>query len=208
MPHTLDDKRHSEGSKGFRFATFDSGRIRFVSGVFDKVEDAEKAVVALEGRGFTREQITVLMNEKLRKEYMGGDTAGPLDVEKGSKAAEGLGKGSAIGGTVGAIAGAIAAIGTSLIIPGLGLIIAGPLAAGLAGAGAGAATGGLIGVLVGAGIPEYRAKYYEDKVKDGAVVIGVEARSEEEADAIEDELEDFGAEDVKQEEDEKHESRR
>src|SRR5437879_5713335 len=49
-------------------------------------------------------------------------------------------------------------IWTSIAIPGLGVIIAGPLAAGLAGAGAGALTGGLVGAFVGWGIPEEHAK--------------------------------------------------
>ena len=60
-------------------------------------------------------------------------------------------------------------LGTSLVIPGLGLIIAGPLAAGLAGAGAGGITGGLIGALVGSGIPEDRAKIYEDGKLNGTM---------------------------------------
>ncbi len=64
------------------------------------------------------------------------------DSELGNKAAEGAGVGGAIGGTVGAIAAAIAAIGTSLVLPGLGLVIAGPIAAALAGAGAGAGAAG------------------------------------------------------------------
>jgi hypothetical protein len=103
------------------------------------------------------------------------------ETELGTKAAEGAGKGSAIGGTVGAVAGIIAAIGTSLVIPGLGLIIAGPIAAGLAGAGAGGIAGGIIGALVGSGIPEERAKLYESGVKKGNIVMGVKPRNDEDA---------------------------
>ena len=99
----------------------------------------------------------------------------------GTKAAETAGTGSAIGGTIGAIVGVIAAIGTSVLIPGLGIVVAGPLAAGLAGAGAGGITGGIIGALVGSGIPEDRAKVYEDGIKDGHVVLGVHPRNEEDA---------------------------
>jgi hypothetical protein len=181
---------------GHRFGTFESGRTRFVSGVFDDVMDADRAVSALTARGYTTDQITVIMSDEVRERL--SREGEPVAIEKHSRAAEGAGKGGAIGGALGAIAGAVAAIGTSVVVPGLGLLIAGPLAAGLAGAGAGAATGGLLGALVGAGIPEYRAKYYEERVKGGGVVVGVEARSEEEADAIEDELEKFGADDVKQ----------
>ncbi|MFN2433685.1 MAG: hypothetical protein ABR599_12895 [Gemmatimonadota bacterium] len=188
---------HDTDVSGYRFGSFESGRSTFVSGVFDEIRDAEKAVVALQNRGYGREAITVLMSDETRRRYLGKGTDVP-EIEKGSKAAEGLGTGAAIGGTLGAIAGAIAAVGTSLVIPGLGLVVAGPLAAALAGAGAGGATGGLLGTLIGAGIPEYQAKHYEERVKSGDVVVGVEARSEDEADEIEDELEDLGAEDVKQ----------
>jgi hypothetical protein len=191
MTHHIRDRKDT-----FRFRTFEDGRLSFVSGVFNEVADAEKAVVALERRGFGREQITVLMPERVRARYLNESPA--LDIEKGNKAAKGLGAGSAIGGAVGAILGAIAAAGTTLIIPGLGLVVAGPIAAALAGAGAGGATGGVLGALVGAGLPEYRAKYYEDKIKEGSIVVGVEARNEEEIDTIEDELKDSGADDVKE----------
>ena len=82
---------------------------------------------------------------------------------------------------VGATLAAIAAIGTSLVLPGLGLVIAGPLAAGLAGAGAGGVTGGLIGALIGAGIPEERVKHYEEGIKHGGILMGVTPRSDEDA---------------------------
>ena len=85
----------------------------------------------------------------------------------------------AIGGAVGAIAVAVAAIGTTLILPGLGIIVAGALAAGLAGAGAGAITGGLIGLLIGLGISDEQAKEFEAGIKAGGVVIGVDTKSPE-----------------------------
>ncbi len=85
-----------------------------------------------------------------------------------------------MGGTVGAIAGVLAVAGT-LAIPGLGIVLAGPVAAGLAGLGAGAATGGLIGALVGAGIPEERAKTYQTDIEKGGIVVGVKPRSADDA---------------------------
>jgi hypothetical protein len=182
---------------GYTFGTFEGGRSRFVSGVFDSVAAAERAVNVFERRGYPREEITVIMSDATRKKYLGGETAPPA-IEKHTKAPEGAATGGAIGGTLGAIAGAVAAAGTSVLIPGLGLVIAGPLAGALAGLGAGAATGGLLGTLVGAGIPEHEAKFYEERVKKGGIVVGVAAQTEKEADAIEDELKDLGAEDVKQ----------
>ena len=89
------------------------------------------------------------------------------------------------GGGVGATLGAIAAIGTTLALPGLGLLIAGPIAAALAGGGAGALTGGLVGALIGHGIPEEQAKQYEQGIREGGIVMGVQPRSDEDADYFE-----------------------
>ena len=88
-----------------------------------------------------------------------------METEFGNKAAEGAGIGGAIGGTVGVIAAPIAAVGTTLVLPGLGLVIAGPIAAAVAGAGAGAAGGGLVGALAGWSVPEERVKVYGERLK-------------------------------------------
>lgn len=188
---------HDKDVQKLRMKTFDSGRLCFVSGVFDELEDAERAVAALERRGMPRDRVSVLMSEETRRRYATGN-GNRLEIEKGTKAAEGLGKGGAVGGVLGGVLGALLAVGTSVAIPGLGLVVAGPLAGALAGAGAGGAAGGLIGALVGAGIPEYEAKHYEKRLKEGAIVVGAEARTEEEADLLEKDLEALGAEDVKQ----------
>jgi len=149
-----------------------------LTGMFHDRESTEHAYEALQERGYTKDEINLIMSDETRKKYFSGDHD---DTEIGTKAAEGAGKGSAIGGAVGAVAGIIAAIGTSLVIPGLGLVIAGPIAAGLAGAGAGGLTGGAIGALVGMGIPEARAKMYESGIKDGNIVMGVKPRNDEDA---------------------------
>ncbi|MEO8666475.1 MAG: hypothetical protein ABI462_13370 [Ignavibacteria bacterium] len=144
--------------------------------MFNDRESTEHAYNSLRERGYTDEDINMIMSDETRKKYFkDGDT------EVGTKAMEDAGKGAAIGGTIGAIAGVIAALGTSLLIPGLGLVIAGPIAAGLAGAGAGGIAGGLIGALIGAGIPEERARLYESGVKDGKIVMGVRPRNKEDA---------------------------
>lgn len=149
-----------------------------LTGMFRDRESTESAYNTLQERGYSTDDINMVMSDETRKKYFSGDAA---DTEIGTKAAEGAGKGSAIGGTVGAIVGVIAAIGTSLAIPGLGIVIAGPIAAGLAGAGAGGLTGGIIGALVGSGIPEARAKLYESGIKDGNIVLGVHPRNDEDA---------------------------
>ncbi|HEY0658080.1 MAG TPA: hypothetical protein VGD05_06385, partial [Pyrinomonadaceae bacterium] len=100
--------------------------------------------------------------------------------------------GSAIGGTLGAIIGGIAAIGTNVLLPGLGLVVAGPIAAALVGAGAGGLTGGLIGALIGSGIPEEHAAEYESGVKNGGIFMGVNARNQEDADYFQNEWNNHG----------------
>jgi hypothetical protein len=153
---------------------------RRVTGMFADRESTEYAYNDLHDRGYTDEDIDLVMSDNTRKKHFSeDDDIGGTEI--GTKAAEGAGKGSAIGGTVGAIAGIIAAVGTSIVIPGLGLVVAGPLAAGLAGAGAGGVTGGIIGALVGSGIPEARAKIYESGIKEGNIVLSVRPRNEEDA---------------------------
>lgn len=151
--------------------------------MFKDRESTEGAYNSLRSRGYSDDEINVIMSDETRdKHYSDGDTA-----LEGNKALEGTGVGSAIGGTLGAIIGGIAAIGTSLVVPGLGLIVAGPIAAALAGAGAGGLTGGLVGALVGWGIPEDRAAQYESGIKEGGTVLGVTPRSDEDADYFENE---------------------
>ncbi|UYZ65209.1 hypothetical protein OIS53_09810 [Hymenobacter weizhouensis] len=148
-------------------------------------ESAERAYSTLSSRGYSKDDVNVLMSDDTRKRHFGDDTA---HTELGDKAMEGAGVGSAIGGTAGAIIGAIAAIGTSVALPGLGLVIAGPIAAALAGAGAGGLTGGLVGALVGSGIPEEHAAEYESDIKNGNIVMGVRPRSDEDARYFEEEF--------------------
>ncbi|WP_317128203.1 hypothetical protein [Hymenobacter persicinus] len=146
---------------------------------------AERAYSTLSSRGYGKDDVNLLMSDETRKTHFGDDT---VHTDLGDKAMEGAGVGSAIGGTAGAIIGAIAAIGTSVALPGLGLIIAGPIAAALAGAGAGGLTGGLVGALVGSGIPEEHAAEYENDVKNGGIVMGVKPRNDEDARYFEEEF--------------------
>lgn len=146
-----------------------------ITGVFRSRDDAENAYNALIEKGYAPNEIILLMSDDTHRTHF----KDIVDAPSGNKAMENAGIGSAIGGTVGAIVGVIAAIGTSVALPGLGLIIAGPIVAGLSGAGAGGLTGGLIGGLIGSGMSNEHAKAYEDSVKDGAVVIGVVPKTSE-----------------------------
>lgn len=150
-----------------------------VTGLFRDQESAERAYLSATEAGYSANEINVIMSEETRERYYGKNAT--LETEVGSKAAEGAAVGGALGATAGAIAAAIAAAGTVLAIPGLGLVIAGPLAAGVAGAGAGGVTAGLVGALIGWGIPEDTLKEYEADVKDGGILIGLNSKNEDDA---------------------------
>jgi len=159
--------------------TYETSNPRMVTGLFNDRDSAERAYNAATERGYTRDDVNLVMSDETRKRHFAGDNA--VETELGSKAAEGAGIGAGVGGALGAIAAAVAAVGTSIALPGLGLVIAGPLAAALAGAGAGGAAGGLLGALIGSGIPEERVKHYEEGIRGGGILMGVNARSDEDA---------------------------
>jgi hypothetical protein len=167
-----------------------------VTGLFRDRESAERAYSSVSGRGYNKDDVSLLMSDDTRKKHF-GNSRSDNDTDLGNKALEGAGVGGAIGGTLGGVIGAIAAVGTAVALPGLGLIIAGPIAAGLAGAGAGGLTGGVIGALIGAGIPEDRAKEYEQGVKEGGIVMGVQPRSREDAEYIHSEWQRSHGEDIR-----------
>jgi hypothetical protein len=164
---------------------------KLVTGLFKNRVAAEAAVDAVMKRGYTRDDISVMMSDSTQnKEFA---------LQARTHAADGAGVGGALGGVVGAVLAAIVAVGSTIVLPGLNLVIAGPIVAALAGAGAGAATGGVIGALVGAGIPEYRAKVYEAGIKGGGILLGVEAKTDEETDKLEELLDSLGGEHVRAE---------
>ena len=149
---------------------------------------AETIVNRLEQAGVSTADISVLMP----------DRSGSRDFahEHNTKAPEGATIGGSAGGIAGGVLGLLAGIG-ALAIPGVGpFIAAGPIMAALSGAAVGAAIGGIAGALVGLGMPEYEAKQYEAKVKDGNILISVHTSDRDEANRIEEILEDAGAEDV------------
>jgi hypothetical protein len=141
----------------------------YTTGLFSDKTSAEQAYKEAIMGGYSDKDINVFMSEGSRKKYYNS-----VLVEKvpGNDTLEGAGVGGTVGAAVGGTLAAIAAVGTSLVFPGLGLVVAGPIAAGLAGAGA--ITGGLVGAFVGWGIPEDQAKIYEKGIKDGGIVIAVD----------------------------------
>jgi hypothetical protein len=156
-----------------------------VTGLFPDRSSAERAYSSITSRGYEKGDINLVMSDQTRKAHF-ADTDN-VDTDLGTKAAEGAGVGGAIGGTVGAIVAAVAAVGTSLVIPGLGLVIAGPIAAALAGAGAGGVTGGLVGALVGWNIPAERVKLYQEGIDRGGILMAVKPRNASDAEYFESE---------------------
>ena len=166
---------------------------KMVTAVFRDRYNAELAFEALRRRGYRDNEINVLMSEQTRATYYSEKEHGKMS--SGSKVGEGAAVGGAVGTAVGAGIAAVLAIGTTVAIPGVGLI-AGPIAAALAGGGAGAVAGGLIGALVGLGIPESNAKAYEQILRQGGVALGVVPRSDDEASEIKDEFKRLEGENI------------
>src|SRR5213594_1444558 len=159
-----------------------------VFGIATTQGQAERIVEQLQAEGFAASEISVLMP----------DTGGTRDVGhvKATKAPEGATTGAATGGATGGVIGLLAGIG-ALAIPGLGpFIAAGPIMAALSGAAAGAALGGVTGALIGYGIPEYEAKRYEGKLKEGNLLISVHTDDSTERDRAKTIFEEAGAEDI------------
>jgi hypothetical protein len=143
-----------------------------VTAVFLNRFDASAAYDYVMGKGYTRDEVNVMMSNSTHEAFK---DEGKHDV--GSMASEGIAAGGALGTAVGAAAAAIVAIGTTVMLPGFGILVAGPILAAFAGGGAGAVAGGLLGGLIGLGLPESNAKAYESALKEGGVVIGVHCRT-------------------------------
>jgi hypothetical protein len=139
----------------------------------DSVQNAYKQVLE---SGHSVDDVNFVMNEATREKHFKDSE---IATEIGNKSVDGLAVGGTAGGILGGVAAAVAAIGTALAIPGLGLIVSGPLLAGLAGAGAGGIAGGLIGTLIGWGIPEEKVKEYEAAVKNGGILMAVKSKDDE-----------------------------
>src|SRR5580658_9252438 len=165
-----------------------AGNNTAVFGIYASRAAAEKAADALISAGFRQADISVLMADvQSTREFA---------HEKNTKAPEGATTGAVAGGAIGGTLGLLAGIG-ALAIPGVGpLIAAGPIMGALAGLGAGGAVGTLVGALVGMGIPEYEAKRYEGRVKNGGILISVHCDTSEEISRAKDVLKHAGGEDI------------
>lgn len=167
------------------------GHPKIVTGLFADRESVERAYQVVAQRGYDAGDINVVMSDDTRKRYFSGDRQ--IDIELGSKAAEGGELGGPLGGTIGTI---IPVLVAALVVPGLGLVVAGPVAAALAGAGAAGLAFGLIAALSDWGIPEARIHAYEAGIHDGGILMGVKPRSDEDARHFEEQWKAIGAQHV------------
>src|SRR4051812_3821150 len=159
-----------------------------VYGIYTDRFSVENAVAALKEANFRNADISVLFPEN----------EGTKDFahERNTKAPEGVATGATSGAVIGGTLGWLVGIG-ALAIPGLGpFIAAGPVVAALAGVGAGGAVGGIAGALVGFGIPEYEAKRYEGRVKNGGILVSVHSDNSDWTRRAKDILENAGATDI------------
>lgn len=137
---------------------------RTVVGLFHDRADAESAIENLKRAGFTNEQIGVAMRDRGEQRELAEST----ETEVATGAATGAISGGIVGGLIGLLG--------SLLIPGIGPVVAGGvLASTLVGAGAGAATGGIIGALVGMGLTEEEATHFDTRFRQGGILVTVNA---------------------------------
>jgi len=159
-----------------------------VFGIFRDRASVEEAVDTLRAAGYRNTDISVLFPQN----------EGTKDFahEKSTKAPEGATTGGVVGGITGGVLGWLVGIG-ALAIPGLGpFIAAGPIVAALAGAGAVGTVGGIIGALVGIGIPEYEAKRFEGRIRQGGILLSVHCDNQDWVKRAKEILRRTGAEDI------------
>ncbi len=142
---------------------------QLITAIFPSRATAERAVQNLVDAGFASEDTSILMSE--------GTRGREFQIKPSTKAPEAAVTGATVGGVLGAVAAGLVAIGT-LAVPGLNLVAAGPIVAALSGLGAGAAAGGLAGGLIGLGIPEHEAKFYDEEIRKGGILVGVYAHGD------------------------------
>jgi uncharacterized membrane protein len=161
---------------------------KIVSGLFNSEQQVENVVNALENRGYSHDDVSIMMSDKTRDRYP--------QLARSSKMPEGAATGGVTGGLIGALIGGLTMAG-SVLIPGASLLVAGPIVGAITGGAVGATSGGLIGALVGAGIPEHEAKEYDEKLQknEGSILLMAHV-DDEDTDAVKDIFRSIGAHSV------------
>ena len=165
--------------------TASNGGRQIVTGIFSDGVSVERAYEAATGFGYDKGDINVVMSHETRKRYFSEDR--PIDTDLARMTAEGGELGGPMGGRISILLPILAAVGTTAALSGIGLVVAGPVAAAIAGTGATGLAAGVIGALADWGIPEERLRQYEAEIHDGGILVGVKTRSAGDARRLADE---------------------
>lgn len=159
-----------------------------VLGIFKNPADANIAVDNFKNSGFRSADISALFPK--------GDQTKEFAHVKSTKLPEEALKGGATGAVLGGALGWLAGVG-SIAIPGVGpFIAAGPIMGMLAGASVAGTIGAIAGSLIGLGIPEYEAKRFEGRIKEGGILVSVHCDDNDWKEKAKKIFEDSGATDI------------
>jgi hypothetical protein len=155
-----------------------------VTAIFENKTKAIHAINHLETIGYNHDSISLLVSEN------SWNSKEDIKIQENSKAPEGTAIGATTGGIAAGVVAGLTATGAVALTGGAGLLAAGPLVAAFAGAGAGGAAGGIVGGLVGMGIPEVEAKFVDEELGHGHVLVGIET-DKERVNSLKESLKDF-----------------
>lgn len=150
-----------------------------ITGLFETRLAAENAVTLLKQRGYTANEISIIVKDDGSHSKHTITHPGSYEDQSATSVVPASHHSTAMdAGSIGALLGGLMAV-TTIIVPGIGLLTAGALAALFVGGGA--LAGSAIGWLIEQGIPADIAPYYERGLHEGGVVIAVAAHSGDEA---------------------------
>ena len=163
--------------------------MKSVVGIFGTWQEAARAANLLQTAGFEGRNVILLSPSATER-----DLQAAVPTEDAEQPGMGKAIGSVVGGAAGLSAGALLA---SLLLPGIGTVLAvtfGAAVGGLGGAAAGGAAGGTLENLLSVGPPKDEIFFYEDALRQGrSVVVGL-AEDEDQIEAGRDALNRAGAE--------------
>ena len=135
-----------------------------IVGIVESAPLANQAIAALLSAGLTKDDLSLIMSDHAKKHFSAATK------DSGDRAVVDTAIGAGTGGVLGALIAGLTMVG-AVAIPGVSLLVVGPIIAVLAGAGTGAALGGLAGALSAAGISTAEAVKYEQQLRAGKAVI-------------------------------------
>lgn len=139
-------------------------------GVFDTVENADRALSSLQQAGFGENELSVLCSNETQAKHFPPSL---VDGEDGDTA-----KASAAGSVIGALlAGAGVGVAGLATTAGLPVIAIGAMGAAMAGG----VAGGLTGAMAERGFEPQSADYFDQAVTEGKILISVESENSDPA---------------------------